>query len=188
MWSFSCTLNFRDLDRYYYWESPITFSFATAEYSPRLLAAAQTLCDIASRSSKQNSHYMMKRLKKPSQHTMKACKLKSSQKSENLFVSPEASIRPDNLVKVADAVYPAKKLRLSVKEKTDAVSHTNTDRKVPVNWPPPRSIRSSPSKLLSDSVPEMKNYNNHIVKKSYMMTTSTRVIDKACNTGRSWRR
>ncbi|KAL3498913.1 hypothetical protein ACH5RR_041645 [Cinchona calisaya] len=151
-----------------------------AEYSPRLLAAAQTLCDIASHSLKQNSYDMMKWQKKPSQKTMKACKLELSQKSGEFFVAPEASIIPDNLVKVADGVFPSKKLRLSVNEKTDAVRHTNPDKKAPVNWPAPRSIRSSPSKMFRDSVPEIKNYK-HTVKQSYMMPPPPRVIDKSCN-------
>ncbi|XP_071918151.1 uncharacterized protein [Coffea arabica] len=151
------------------------------ELSPRLLAAAQTLYEIASHSTRQNSHEMMKWLKQPSQKTMKACTLKLSQKSEKFFVPPKASIGPDNLVKVADGMFPSKKLRLSADEKTDAVCHIKPGKRAPTNWSAPRSIRSSPSKLFRDSVPEMKNYNRHIVNKSYMMPPPSRVADKACN-------
>ncbi|KAL3499293.1 hypothetical protein ACH5RR_038386 [Cinchona calisaya] len=154
------------------------------EYSPRFLAAAQTLCEISSHSLKEKSHEMMKWLKKPSQKTMKTCKSKLTKKSGKPVAAPKASIGLDNLVKVADGRFPAKKLRLSVDEKIDAARHMNPACKGPTNWSAPRSIRSSPSKLFRESVPEMKNYNNHTVKNSYMMPPPTRVIDKACNNSR----
>lgn len=175
------TLNFLDMEKTISEGLLSHFFIAIAEYSPKLLAAAQTLCEIASHSSKQNSHEMMKWLKKPSLKTLKACKSKLSQKSEKLFVAPKASMGPDNLVRKADGMFPGKKLRLSVDEMTDAVCHVNPDRKGPIYTSATKSIRSSPSKLYRDSVPEVKNFNNHIVKKSFMVPRPSRVANKDCN-------
>uniref|UniRef100_A0A5B7B9L4 Uncharacterized protein n=1 Tax=Davidia involucrata TaxID=16924 RepID=A0A5B7B9L4_DAVIN len=146
-----------------------------AEHSPRLLAAAQTLYEMmATHSLKQNSHGMNKWPKKASQKAMKARKLKSDEKSEEIFAAAKA-------IKDSNEILPSKKARLSFNEKSNDLGHTITMRKVPVTWSTPRSSRSSPSKSLGDSAAVAKNYNANIVKQSCMLPPPTRVLDKACS-------
>uniref|UniRef100_A0A5B7B5S6 Uncharacterized protein n=1 Tax=Davidia involucrata TaxID=16924 RepID=A0A5B7B5S6_DAVIN len=149
-----------------------------------LLAAAQTLCEIRSHSLKKNPHGMIRWPKKPSQKAMKARKLKSDEKSEEIFAAPKVVIGPGNPVKNASEILPSKKPRLSVTEKDNDLYHT----KVPVTWSTPRSSRSPPSKSLRDSVVETKHYNSNIVKQPCMLPPPTRVWDKACNSQQKLRK
>ncbi|KAA8520881.1 hypothetical protein F0562_011554 [Nyssa sinensis] len=156
-----------------------------AEYSPRLLAAAQTLYEITTHSLKQDPRGLIRWPKKPSQKAMKTRKLKSDEKSEEIFTAPKIVIRSGNLVKNANEILPSKKPRLSLNEKTnDDLYHT----KVPVTWSTSRSSRSFPSKSLRDSVLETKHYNSHIVKHSCMLPPPTRVWDKACKSQQKLRK
>ncbi|CAK9156570.1 unnamed protein product [Ilex paraguariensis] len=153
----------------------------SARHSPSLVAAAQTLCEIAARSSKQNPHGVMNWQKKPSQKVMKACTSRSNDKSEKIFAVPKSTMGLDKLVQIADGVLPSKKPRLSGNEKSDEFGHTNTAKKRPINWSTPRSSRTSPSKSLKDTIGETKHSNSNIVKKPYTMPPSTRVLDTAGN-------
>ncbi|KAK2984591.1 hypothetical protein RJ640_018969 [Escallonia rubra] len=149
-------------------------------HSPRLLAAAQTLCDIATYSFKQNPHGLIRWPKKPSQKAMRACKLNSIEKSEKVFAAPKPRMGSESLVNNGDDVLPSKKIKLSLNERSDDFSETSTTRTGQVHWSTPRSNRSSPSKLLKDSVSAAKTYNANIVKKSCLMPPSTRVLDNTC--------
>ncbi|PQQ16641.1 uncharacterized protein Pyn_26891 [Prunus yedoensis var. nudiflora] len=55
------------------------------EHCPQILAAARTLCDMATCSSRQNPDGIMRWPKKPSQKAMKARKLKSIEKPEEAY-------------------------------------------------------------------------------------------------------
>lgn len=150
-----------------------SFPSVTAGHSPRLLAAAQTLYDIATQPLKQSPNGMIRWPKKPSQKAMKACKLKSNEKSEKRPDSPFNS--------AAEMMTPSKKLKLSVDEKNNDLTQSNITMKGPMHWSTTRSSRSSPSKLLKDSVGETRHHNANIVKKSCMMPPPARVLDKAYN-------
>lgn len=150
------------------------------EHSPGLMAAAETLCEIAANPLKQNSIGMVKLMKRPSRKTMKGSKLKLNEKSQRPFVAPKSGTRPDNLLKVTDdGILPSKKLKLSMQEKTKGVCHTNPPIKVSTDWSSSRSIRSSQSKVFRDPVAaEPRNHHTNSVKKSYVMPPPARVIDK----------
>ncbi|KAA8522458.1 hypothetical protein F0562_013181 [Nyssa sinensis] len=152
-----------------------------AEHSPRVLAAAQTLCEIATHSLKQNPHGMIRWPKKPSQKAMKARKLKSDEKSEEILASPKA-------IKDFNKIIPSKKPKLSLNEKSHDLGQTITMRKVPVTWSTPRSSRYSPGKSLRDSIAETKHDNANIVKQSCMLPPPSRVLDKACNSHQKLRK
>ncbi|THF94373.1 hypothetical protein TEA_029356 [Camellia sinensis var. sinensis] len=157
--------------------------------SPRLLAAAQTLCDIAAHFLKQDVHGMVRWSKKPSEKTMKACKSKSNDKSGEIFAAPKSVNISDNHVKNANEVSPLKKPRLLMNEKSNKDLGHNTLKKGPINWSIPRSNRSSPSTSLRDSFAETKTYNGNVVKQSIMMPPpSSRVLDKGCNSRQKMRK
>lgn len=150
-----------------------------AEHCTKLLAAAQTLYDIATNPSKQNQHEMRRWPKKPSQKSMRACNYKSNEKPEEVFAVPKPKAKPDSLLN-GEYHIPSKKLKLSVHN-----GHIQTGDsllKGPLNWSTARSSRSSPSKLLRDSVTEERHHNGSTtIKKSCMMPPPTRVLDMASN-------
>ncbi|MCD9559369.1 hypothetical protein HAX54_017287 [Datura stramonium] len=135
--------------------------------SPRILVAAETLCEIATHSLKQNTEVTTKLLKKPSQKGMRACKL--TEKSENQFIAPKPVVGSNNLVEIADGILPSKKLRLSV-------NFRKPDRKGPLPCSA-ESIRSTPVKSFRES----EGFSNSFVNKPCMMSPYTRVMDKACS-------
>ncbi|KAK6773299.1 hypothetical protein RDI58_028537 [Solanum bulbocastanum] len=148
----------------------------TSEVSPGVLAAAETLCRIATHSTlcniathslKQNTEVTTKSLKKPSQKGggMRACKL--TEKPENQFIAPKPVLVSNSLVEIADGIPPSKKLRLSVNFK-------KPDRKGPVPCSA-ESIRSTPVKSFRES----EGFSNSFVNKPCTTSPYTRVMDKA---------
>ncbi|XP_015170444.1 uncharacterized protein [Solanum tuberosum] len=148
----------------------------TSEVSPGVLAAAETLCRIATHSTlckiathslKQNTEVTTKSLKKPSQKSggMRACKL--TEKPENQFIAPKPVVVSNSLVEIADEILPSKKLRLSVNFK-------KPDRKGPIPCST-ESIRSTPVKSFRES----EGFSNSFVNKPCTTSHYTRVMDKA---------
>ncbi|CAA3010233.1 Hypothetical predicted protein [Olea europaea subsp. europaea] len=154
------------------------FPAATEEHPPSHLAAAQMLCEMATYTLKQNPCRVAKLLKKPSQMSMKTCKLKSV-KSEKLFASPKPKTGLDNLVKVKVADDgPSKKLRLSADVKNEYANHNIGGSKEPLHRSALQSVKSSPSKLFRESAAETKIHNPNFVKKSCGISPMSRVVDK----------
>ncbi|XP_049397958.1 uncharacterized protein LOC125862028 isoform X2 [Solanum stenotomum] len=148
----------------------------TSEVSPGVLAAAETLCRIATHSTlckiathslKQNTEVTTKSLKKPSQKGggMRACKL--TEKPENQFIAPKPVVVSSSLVEIANEILPSKKLRLSVNFK-------KPDRKGPIPCST-ESIRSTPVKSFRES----EGFSNSFVNKPCTTSQYTRVMDKA---------
>ncbi|KAL6979537.1 hypothetical protein U1Q18_021198 [Sarracenia purpurea var. burkii] len=161
-----------------------------ADHSPRLLAAAQTLFDIATHSMKQELHGMVRWPKKPSEKTMKACKSKSNSKSGEILAASKSITATNDGLKIADEILPLKNPRLVINEKSKDLGH-NTVRTGPVNWSMPRSNRPSPGKSFRDSFAELKRYNARAVKQSCMMPPPPppqRLLDKACNSRQKLRK
>lgn len=156
------------------------FLFVTAGQCPRILAAAQTLCDMALATLKRNPDGMTKWPKKPSQKVMKARKLKSNEKLEETFAASIPVLGSNNLVRSVDQVLPSKKPKLSTIENIKDFDGFSYLRKGPINWSTPRSSRSSPSKSMKDSVAETRHSTTSILKQSCMMPPPARVFDKAC--------
>lgn len=129
---------------------------ASDGHSPRLLAAAQTLCDFATHSLNLNPKIGMIRWpRKHSQKAVKVRKLKSKEKPQDVFAIPKSSLAaPEDLIKSVDHLMPSKKAKLSVFDKRNDHGHTNNGliNKGPINWSTPKSSRSSPSKSSSSIV------------------------------------
>lgn len=150
----------------------------TAGHCPKLLAAAQTLYDIATRPPRQNLDRMLRWPKKSSQKAMKARKLKSTEKSEEPHATSVSIPRSENLGR-SEEIIPPKKPKLShINNKRDF----NHIRREAVNWSAPRSSRSSPGKTIKDSLTDTRHTTANIVKQSCMMPPPpVRVSENASN-------
>ncbi|XP_031249622.1 uncharacterized protein LOC116107497 isoform X1 [Pistacia vera] len=152
-----------------------------AGHCPRIVAAAETLCDMAARSSRKKPDGVLGWLKKPSQKAMKARKSKSFEKP-GVFITRFSQSGPDNLVRSGiNKITPSKRSKLSMMESKKNPSHTNGIRKGLTNWSAPRSSRSSPSKSVRDSIAETKHSTADNLRQSCMMPPPSRVLDKTCN-------
>ncbi|XVE57966.1 hypothetical protein DITRI_Ditri04bG0131800 [Diplodiscus trichospermus] len=151
-------------------------------HCPRLLAAAQTLCDIATKSLRQNLDGITRWPKKPSQKGMKARKTKSVEKPEEIYVTPSSVLGSDKLVRNdLDQIIPSKRPKLSVFENKKDLSHINGVRKGPIAWSTPRSSRSSPGKSSRESIVEIRHSTANVVRSPCSMHPPATVLDKPCN-------
>ncbi|XWS48875.1 hypothetical protein CRYUN_Cryun13aG0114100 [Craigia yunnanensis] len=151
-------------------------------HCPRLLAAAQTLCVIATKSLRQNPDGITRWPKEPSQKAMKACKTKSIEKPEEIYATPSSVLGSDKLVRNdMDQIIPSKRPKLSVVENKRDLSHINGVIKGPIAWSTPRSSRSSPGKSLRDSIVEIRHSTADVVKPPSTMHPPATVLDKPCN-------
>ncbi|XP_024031978.1 uncharacterized protein LOC21390118 isoform X2 [Morus notabilis] len=148
-------------------------------HCPKLLAAAQTLYDIATHPSRQNLDRMLRWPKKSSQKAMKARKLKSNEKSEERHATSVSMLQSENLA-ISEEIIPLKKPKLSHINNKKDFNHIQRDT---VNWSAPRSSRSSPGKTIKDSVAaDSRHSTANIVKQSCMMPPPpVRVSDNASN-------
>ncbi|KAI6707181.1 hypothetical protein NL676_010143 [Syzygium grande] len=133
---------------------------------PSLLAAAQTLCGIASKEAGRSS---LKWSIKPLQKALKPRKLKSSKNCEEALVTPKSETK--DVTNNLDQILSSKKPKLS-----------NMDicfTKSTMSWSTPRSSRSSPSRSVRDFVAETRHSVTSISKQSSMLPPAARVFDKA---------
>lgn len=155
--------------------------FATAEHCPRVLAAAQTLCDIATQSRRRNPNGITRWPKKPSQKVMKAKKSKLFEKPEDVFTIRISQLASDNLVrKGTNQITSSKRPKLSVIGDRKDLNHISSTRKGPINWSTPRSSRSSPNKTVRDPISEKIHSTTNILQQSRMMPPLAKVVDKSC--------
>ncbi|XVF13056.1 hypothetical protein REPUB_Repub08aG0174800 [Reevesia pubescens] len=151
-------------------------------HCPRLLAAAQTLCDMATKSLRQNPDGITRWPKKPSQKAMKARKTKSIEKPEDLYTTPSSLLGSDKLVRNdTDQIIPSKRPKLFVVENKKDLVHINGVRKGPIAWSTPRSNRSSPGKSLRNSIVEIRHSTANAKKPPCTMHPTATVLDKPCN-------
>ncbi|OMP06116.1 hypothetical protein COLO4_08352 [Corchorus olitorius] len=149
---------------------------------PRLLAAAQTLYDIATKSLGQTPDGITRWPKKPSQKAMKARKTKSIEKSEEIYAAPSSVLGSDKLKRSdMDQILPSKRPKLSVVENKKDLSQINGVRKGPIAWSTPRSSRSSPGKSLRDSIVEIRHSTANVMKPPCTMHPPAAALDKSCN-------
>ncbi|KAI9173702.1 hypothetical protein LWI28_005102 [Acer negundo] len=156
-----------------------------AEHCPKVLAAAQTLCDMSTQSLRRNPNGSVKWSKKPSQKAMKARKSKSIEKPEELSSTERMSLlaSSDNHLRVGvNHTTPTKRPKLSTGENKKEFSHINGLRKGSINWSTPKSSRSSPNRSVRDLIAETRHATSDILRQSCMMPPpATRVSDKASN-------
>lgn len=162
--------------------SPLTtyskaFNLPQVGHCPRILAAARTLCDIATKPLRQNPDGITRWPKKPSQKAMKARKTKSIEKPDEIYATPSSLLGSDKPVRCdTDQLILSKRPKLSVVENKKDLNHINGVRKGPIAWSTPRSSRSSPGK----SVSEIRHTTANVVKPPCTNLPPT-VLDKPCN-------
>lgn len=149
-----------------------------ALHSPKVLSAAQTLCDIASDCSNRISNGILKWAKQPSQKSMKARKSRSSEKPEE-FLTPKSETLLNHVVRSIEygASSSPKKPKITVVERREDFSHIHAVIGLS-SVSAPRSNRSSPSRLSRDSVAETRNLNGNFVKPQFM-APPPRVLDRS---------
>ncbi|XP_057518565.1 uncharacterized protein LOC130799476 isoform X2 [Amaranthus tricolor] len=152
---------------------------STAHHSPRVLAAAQTLCDIASDSSNRLSNGIPKWPKQPSQKSMKARNSRSSEKSEELL-TPKSETLLDHVVRCVDYGSSSKRPKIPMVERREDFSHIHAVIGLS-SVSAPRSNRSSPSRLSRESVTEARNLNGGFIKAPFMAPPPPRVLDRSNN-------
>ncbi|KAG5014521.1 hypothetical protein JHK85_020657 [Glycine max] len=182
-WSRTCVIasstdadrsSFTNLDSFSYDQSLVPSS---DERCPRVLTAAQTLCEIATHSQRQNSDGILRWQRKTSQKTMKACHYKSNEKLEETSSRPISMIGSDMVARSVEQIMPSKKPRLSIVENKNS-GYSNIAKKGHIVWPISKSSRSFPSKQVRDSFVENKRTNASILKQHCMMPPPARGLDK----------
>uniref|UniRef100_A0A2P2KW43 Uncharacterized protein n=1 Tax=Rhizophora mucronata TaxID=61149 RepID=A0A2P2KW43_RHIMU len=153
------------------------------EDCPRLLAAAQTLCDIANHISRLNQDGMVKWPKKPSQKTMKARKPRSTEKYEEKISALTSSMASHHSVRSGfDQIVPSKRPKLLISGNQKDDGHINGVRRGLLNWSTPRSSRSSPNKSTRDTIGGTKHSTTCTVKEeSFMKLPPAKVPNRNCN-------
>ncbi|KAM1209018.1 hypothetical protein ACFX2J_014603 [Malus domestica] len=151
------------------------------EHCSKVLSAARTLCDMATRPSRKNPDGIIRWPKKPSQKAMKARKLKSIEKPEEAFGTSVAVSGSDNPGRSVDQMLPPKKPKLSLNDDKRDFNNFTSVRKGPTNWSTPRSSRSSPSRSIKESIVDIRHSTADVVKHSFMMPPPARVPEKTSN-------
>lgn len=162
----------------------------TVEHSPRLLAAAQTLYDISTSSLRHSQDGRISLAKKPSQKVMKARKLKSTERTEELHATSVSTFDSDKLARGIDQRMPSKRSKLSNIDKKGGPDKFSCVRKEPLDWSTPRSSRLSPSKTVQDSIEDTRHSTANTVRQSCIMPPPVRlrVSDKASGSGQTLRK
>ncbi|KAJ4950079.1 hypothetical protein NE237_026911 [Protea cynaroides] len=146
-----------------------------AVHSPRLLAAAQILCDIASDFRKQNQNNGKIRWpKKPSQKAMKACKSKSPTGKAVMSVQAKSVTGSVQLTL-------SKPPKFHSADKKKDLDYTNNLGRGLITWSTPASTSSSHSKLEVVPDADSKLLNVNVVNLLGMKPFPTRVLEKACD-------
>ena len=157
---------------------PNIFLYLTDGHSPRLLAAAQILCEIAAHSTRQNADNTVRGQKRTSYKAMKAHKLKPSRNFEEMH-STSISLNGMLFRGVEQKVHSKKPRRSSV-EITNG-SHSSSAKKGPCACPTSKSSRSLSSKSVRDSVVENKRSTGNTLKQHGAIPPPARVFDKVCD-------
>ncbi|KAE8720618.1 putative UPF0706 protein [Hibiscus syriacus] len=153
------------------------FNVPQVGHCPKILAAAQTLCDIATKPLRQNPDGIIRWPKKPSQKAMKARKSKSIEKSDGVYATTSSLLGSDKLLRCdTDHIILSKRPKLSVVENKKDLNHKNGVKKAQMAWSTPKSSRSSPGKTVSDT----RHSTANVVKMPCTNLPAT-VLDKPCN-------
>ncbi|VFQ68012.1 unnamed protein product [Cuscuta campestris] len=141
-----------------------TSHVSSDEPSPRCLTAARTLCEIATRSGKGRTNETVKCVKKPTQMSARAPKLKLNERPEKPFVAAKST----DMARVCDGMLPPQKPKLMLgAERNEKPVPKNFDRK---HWSAPRSVRPPPSKYYKGTTSaEKESQDSRFVDTLYMM-------------------
>ncbi|KAJ6701784.1 F22C12.19 [Salix koriyanagi] len=149
---------------------------------PILVEAAQTLYDIATHVVRQNQDVMSGWPKKLSQKAMKARRTRSNEKREDVSAASTSSMGYDIMLRSGvDQITPSKRPKPStIGDKKDR-GHINGLRKGAINWSTPKSSRSSPNKLIGDSIAESRHSAAYILKQACMMPPPAKALHRTYN-------
>ncbi|RDY09745.1 hypothetical protein CR513_05843, partial [Mucuna pruriens] len=160
--------------------SPVTHSkdsgVAADAHCPRLLEAAQTLCEIATYSPRLNPYGIIRLKKKPS-HRIKGKNFKPTAKLEEMPSTPTSVIGSNLVAKSVDQIIPAKKPRVSIVENKSG-DHSHNVKKGPCTEHSSKSSIPLPSKPVRDLIKENKDSAACILKELTMMHPANRILDK----------
>ncbi|KAF5730028.1 hypothetical protein HS088_TW20G00398 [Tripterygium wilfordii] len=142
---------------------------ANVEHCPAVLAAAETLYEMAANTLRRNQEGIVRWIKKPSQKVVKGCKSKLSEKAEEIFSARIAVMKSDDLASSKNGavqMMPSKRTKLvhSAVENKSEIGSTKYARKRPANWLTLRSNRSSPNKSVRHLIAETSHPGAVIVK------------------------
>lgn len=159
----------------YFLHLPPSGSSKQVVMSPRLLAAAQILCELASHSSivrKQEDNGEKRRWpKKPSPRTMKARKLRSSiGKAEEPSITPKPLTKPDDTPKDTGQI-PSSRRKFPSADKRKNQTNIGDIHQGSLKWSVPSISR--------DSIASTKQWNANPVKLIDLMTSSS--AEKPCS-------
>ncbi|QHO58035.1 hypothetical protein HN51_012543 [Arachis hypogaea] len=150
------------------------------EQCPRVLAAARTLCEIAIHSPRQNQDGFLRWQRKASHKATKAYNFKSTEKLEQVPLTPVSVAGSDMVVRRVEQIMPSKKPRISTFENKNIVhSNNNNVKKGNYTWSTSKSSRSFPPKPVRDSVLENKRTTASTHRQNSMMPPPARDLDKA---------
>ncbi|KAF5180188.1 hypothetical protein FRX31_030220 [Thalictrum thalictroides] len=148
-----------------------------AGHSPRLLAAAQTLYEIARHSAADKNSGKLRWPNKHSQKAMKARKPRSTGKTEAMSSKPRLVLEHTESVEIMENTLSSKKPKYTNNRKMD-FSHANHVGRAQMKWSSiASSSRSSPSR--SENL-EAKQLPSDTVKLG-MMPPFKRTLDRACD-------
>ncbi|XP_050376141.1 uncharacterized protein LOC126793616 [Argentina anserina] len=151
------------------------------ECCSNILAAAQTLSGMATNPFIRSPDGILRWPKKTSPKAMKARKLKSVEKTIDVYGSSIAVSGSDNHTKRSIdrmLMLPPKRPKLCSSDDRKDYNSYNSVRKEPISWSTPRSSRSLPSKSGKESIGSIRHSTSDVVKHSYMMPPPSRVPEK----------
>ncbi|KAK9668074.1 hypothetical protein RND81_13G033600 [Saponaria officinalis] len=141
-----------------------------AMHPPKVLAAARTLCDMASQSSKHNMGGILKWPKPPSHKAMKARKSKLNEIPEDeLFSAPKSETALDHVARSVEHGSSSKKPKIP----RESYSHVQAVIGLS-SVSAPRSNRPSPGRHS-----ESRHLNGSFLKSSFLVPPPPRVLDRS---------
>ncbi|WVZ11558.1 hypothetical protein V8G54_016088 [Vigna mungo] len=153
---------------------PKDFEATTDGHCPRLLEAAEILCEMATNSPGQNPYGIMRSQKKTLYKNVKGKNLKPTANHEEMSSAPTSVVGSNLMARSVDQIIPTKKPRVSTVEYRNGVrSHYN--KKGPYSS---KSSMPLPSKPVRDLIKENKHSTATILKELTMMHPTNRILDK----------
>ncbi|BAU00599.1 hypothetical protein VIGAN_10220800 [Vigna angularis var. angularis] len=153
---------------------PKDFEATTDGHCPRLLEAAEILCEMATNSPGHNPYEIMRSQKKTLHKNMKGKNLKPIANHEEMSSAPTSVVGSNLMARSVDEIIPAKKPRVSTVEYRNGV-RSHYDKKGPYSS---KSSMPLPSKPVRDLIKENKHSTATILKELTMMHPTNRILDK----------
>ncbi|XP_074264787.1 uncharacterized protein LOC141587234 [Silene latifolia] len=151
---------------------PGNFQPPLALNSPKVLAAARTLCDMASPSTKHKSSGILKWSKQASQKAIKARKSRLDEIPEEGFLAPKSETVLDHVIKSVEYGSSSKKPKISLVDRREDYSHVQAVIGL-------SSVSAPRSKSSNRSSPNSLSRDFSCVKSSFRVPPPPRVLDRS---------